>query len=210
MLSDIRQLGLAFNDKMENYVDLKIARDKLPEVLADKVCLIVLDDIWNVDHAQPFINAIGPRCRLLITTRDGGIVSAIEANEHRLGVLNDAAALLFFANWCDKETGSLPHEAVSVAKECGNLPFALALCGAMARDGTSWPDMLDALKEADLTFIEKKFPNYPYTDVLKSLKVSVDALANENPEAVMHYQKLVVFHSHRIGRVHMLRLEGAE
>jgi len=197
ILSNLRQLGLAFNDKIENYVDLKTARDKLPGVLADKVCMIVLDDIWNVAHAEPFINAIGPRCRLLITTRDGGIASALEANEHRLGVLSDAAALRFLANWCDEEVGSLPHEAVSVAKECGNLPFALALCGAMERDGTSWPDMLDALKEADLTFIEKKFPNYPYTDVLKSLKISVDALESEYPEAVKHYQNLVVFHSHK-------------
>ena len=197
IFSNLRQLGLAFDGKIENYVDLKTARDKLPRVLADKVCLIVLDDIWNVAHAEPFINAIGPRCRLLITTRDGGIASVLEANEHRLSVLSDAAALRFLANWCDKEVGSLPHESVSVAKECGNLPFALALCGAMARDGTSWPYILAALKEADLTFIEKKFPNYPYTDVLKSLKVSVDALANEDPEAVKHYQKLVVFHTHK-------------
>jgi len=197
ILSNLRQLGLAFDDKIENYVDLKTARDKLPGVLADKVCLIVLDDIWNVAHAEPFINAIGSRCRLLITTRDGGIASSLEANEHCLGVLSDAGALRFLANWCDKEVGSMPHEAVSVAKECGNLPFALALCGAMERDGTSWPDMLDALKEADLTFIEKKFPNYPYTDVLKSLKISVDALESESPEAVKHYLKLVVFHSHK-------------
>jgi WD40 repeat protein len=197
MLSNLRQLGLAFDDKMENYVDLKTARDKLPGVLADKVCLIVLDDIWNVDHAQPFINALGPRCRLLITTRDGGIVSSLEANEHRLGVLSDAAALRFLANWCSKEVDSLPPDAVSVAQECGNLPFALALCGAMARDGTSWPDMLDAWKGADLTFIEKKFPNYPYTNVLKLLKISADALENEYPEAVKYYQKLVVFHTYK-------------
>ena len=197
LLSNVRQFGLAFNDKMENYVDIKTARDKLPGMLADKVCLIVLDDIWNVAHAEHFINALGPRCRLLITTRDGGIASAIEANEHRLGVLTDAAALRFLATWCGKEVDSLPHEAVAVATECGTLPFALALCGAMARDGTSWPDMLDALKEADLTFIEKKFPNYPYTDVLKSLKISVDTLANEDPEAVKQYQKLVVFYSHK-------------
>ena len=148
-------------------------------------------------HAEPFINAIGLRCRLLITTHDSGIASALEANEHRLGVLTDAAALRFLANWCNREGGSLPHDAVSVAKECGNLPFALALCGAMARDGTSWPYVVAALKEADLTFIEKKLPNYPYTDVLKSLKISVDALASEYPEAVKHYKKLVVFHTHK-------------
>ena len=33
--------------------------------------------------------------------------------------------------------------------------------------------------------------------VLKSLKISVDALESEEPEAVKHYQNLVVFHSHK-------------
>ena len=52
--------------------------------------------------------------------------------------------------------------------ECGRLPFALALCGAMARDGAPWADLLDALAEADLAFLRKQFPNYPYPDVLRA------------------------------------------
>lgn len=181
--SNLKLVGTAFGDDPVNYVDLDTARARLPGVLSDKVCLIVLDDVWNVAHATPFVNALGPRCRLLVTTRDGSLVTALGAEEHSLDVLTDAAALQLLANWCDQDVGSLPSEAVSVASECGNLPLALALCGAMARDGTPWSDMLEALEEADLTFIEGKIPNYPYPDVLKALKVSVDALAKENPAA---------------------------
>ena len=191
--SNLLLVGTAFGDDPVNYVDLDTARARLPWVLSDKVCMIVLDDVWNVAHATPFVNALGPRCRLLITTRDGSLVTALGAQEHGLDVLTDAAALQLLANWCDQDVGSLPTEAVSVASECGNLPLALALCGAMARDGTPWSDMLEALEEADLTFMEGKIPNYPYPDVLKALKVSVDALAKENPAAAEHYYKLAVF-----------------
>jgi len=68
--SNLLLVGLAFGDEPGNYADLETALVHLPRVLADKVCLIVLDDVWNVTHAAPFINALGPRCRLLITTRD--------------------------------------------------------------------------------------------------------------------------------------------
>jgi hypothetical protein len=191
--SNLKLVGTAFGDDPVNYVDLDTVRARLPRVLSDKVCLIVLDDVWNVAHAAPFVNALGPRCRLLITTRDGSLVTALGALEHSLDVLTDAAALQLLANWCDQDVGSLPSEAVSVASECGNLPLALALCGAMACDGTPWSDMRDALQEADLTFIEGEIPNYPYPDVLKALKVSVDALAKDNPAAAEHYHKLAVF-----------------
>ena len=82
-----------------------------------------------------------------------------------------------------------------MAGECGRLPFALALCGAMARDGAPWADLLDALAEADLAFLHKQFPNYPYPDVLRALKVSVDALAASDPAWAKHYGELAVFPS---------------
>ncbi len=61
------------------------------------------------------------------------------------------------------------------------------------RDGTPWADLLDALREADLSFLEKTFPNYPYSDVMKSLKVSVDVLTRTEPSAATRYHELAVF-----------------
>ena len=76
--SNLLLVGTAFGDDPVNYVDLDTTRARLPGVLSDKVCLIVLDDLWNVAHATPFVNAPGPRCRLLVTTRDGSLVTALE------------------------------------------------------------------------------------------------------------------------------------
>lgn len=193
LVRNLALVGQAFDDDPQHYLDLPRGKARLAEVLADKVCLFVLDDIWDMTHAEAFVNALGPRCRLLITTRDGGLATGLGAQEHRLDVLSDDAALKLLADWSEQTVDSLPPEARAVADECGNLPFALALCGAMARDGTPWADLLDALRQADLAFIEVQFPNYPYPNVLKSLKVSVDALARIDPAWEKHYLELAVF-----------------
>lgn len=193
LVRNLSLVGQAFDDALQHYLDVQSGKTRLAEVLADRACLLVLDDIWDVTHAEAFLNALGPRCRLLITTRDGGLATALGAKEHRLDVLGDYAALKLLADWSEQSMETLPPEARAVADECGNLPFALALCGAMARDGTPWADLLDALREADLAFIEQQLPNYPYPDVLKSFKVSVDALARTDPLGAQHYQELAVF-----------------
>jgi hypothetical protein len=61
-----------------------------------------------------------------------------------------------------------------VAEECDGLPLALGVCGARARDGAAWSDLLDALNEADLEFLE-----FQDKSVLKALRVSVDALSDD-------------------------------
>jgi hypothetical protein len=131
--------------------------------------------------------------RLLITTRDAGLTSALGAQEQLLDVLTSEASLRQLADWAGCEPSMLPQEAQLVAAECGNLPFALALCGALVRDGLSWADLLEALDEADLTLIEKQFPNYPYPDVLRCLAVSVDAFAKANLQGAQRYHELAVF-----------------
>ena len=91
-------------------------------------------------------------------------------------VLSDEQALALLAEWSGQVRETLAEGARQVAEECGNLPLALTLCGTMARDGTTWPDLLDALREADLAFIEARLPNYAFPNVLRALRVSVDML----------------------------------
>ena len=193
LLGNMQAVGTAFGDAEEKYVDEVSARQHLPNVLADKVCLIILDDVWSMEQVEPFWNALGPRCRLLVTTRDGNLVTALGAEEHRVDVLSDDQALALLAEWSGQVRETLADDARQVANQCGYLPLALALCGAMARDGTSWPDLLDALRETDLTFIKARLPNYPFPNVLRALGVSVEMLGREDPAAVERYYELAVF-----------------
>lgn len=193
MLDVYRQLGQAFDDDLGHYETEATASDRLPALLADKVTLLVLDDVWDIQHATPFVNALGPRCRMIVTTRDSSIVAALGAVEHRLHTLSESASLQLLADWTGIEVRDLPEAARKVVAQCGQLPFALAICGAMALAGVPWVDLLEALQEADLEFLEERLPNYPYPNVLRALKVSVDVLERSSPEGARHYLQLAVF-----------------
>jgi WD40 repeat protein len=189
----LRQVGLAFQDEPQYYVELADGKNRLHQILADKVCLLVLDDVWQLEPLEPLVGALGPRCRLLLTTRDAGLVSALEAQELPLDVLPCDAAAQLLAGWVELEVNDLPAAAREVARECGYLPLALALCGALARDGLSWSDLREALQAADLTYIEKELPHYPFPNVFKALQVSVDFLARQHPDRAERYRELAVF-----------------
>ena len=139
------------------------------------------------------LEACDHRSRLLVTTRDAGLATAIGCEELPLAALDDQSALQLLAQWSNNTPENLPSVAHQIADECGRLPFALACCGAMRRDGIPWTDLLAALQAADLAFLEATFPAYPHPTVSQCLTVSLDALARTAPELVQLYRDLAVF-----------------
>jgi WD40 repeat protein len=167
------------------------AKDALREALEGRAALLVLDDAWTIDHADAF-SATAPPARLIITTRNNEVLVGIGAEEHRVDVLSPSDALKMLAEWVgQKSPDKLPVEAADVAKECGYLPLALAMIGAMIRlRPTGWNDALRRLKRADLAAIKRAFPGYPYPDLLRAIEVSVEALEGPDREC---YLDLAVF-----------------
>ena len=100
-----------------------------------------------------------------------------------MDVPSSSDALKMLAEWTGKENPDrLPPEAAEVAKECGYLPLALAMIGAMIRSKPSsgptstslgWKDALTRLRRADLETIKRVFPGYPYPNLLRAIEVSV-------------------------------------
>ena len=64
-LGNMRRVGDALGDDPQHYVEEPTAKLHLATVLAAKVCLIILDDVWSMDQVEAFRDALGPRCRLL-------------------------------------------------------------------------------------------------------------------------------------------------
>lgn len=145
LIGYMRLIGTKFGDDAANYSSKEEAKGSLSKVLSDKVCLIILDDIWKVPQATPFFNALGSRCRLLITTRNDDVITSFGAQEHKIELLSKPEALKLLANWCEQDRDSLPSEVADIARECGYLPLALSICGAMAKSGIVWSDILEAL-----------------------------------------------------------------
>ncbi|MBE7468959.1 MAG: hypothetical protein DPW09_03360 [Anaerolineae bacterium] len=184
------QLAESLGDPIRIFGDAQQGRARLSELLAERTCLLILDDVWQTAHAEAF-NALGPQGRLLLTSRDAALIRAMGAAEHRLGVLSQAQALELLAQWAAQPVETLPPEAKTTAKACGYLPLALAMLGAQVRGKPDrWANVLHKLQTADLAKIRQAFPHYPYPNLLLALQVSVEAL---EPELQARYLELAVF-----------------
>ena len=188
--SKLQQAAAALRDNLAEYTSIPLARMRLSQALAGKECLLVLDDVWNEADTEPFIRAVdtNPRCRVLITTRNFGVVSALGAEAHRLDVMTDEQASELLAKWSGQPATTLPPEARAVVRECGNLPLAIAMIGAMVgRDSRRWENALYKLRTADLEKIRRTFPDYPYPDLMRAIEVSFEALGNPLRERYLDF-----------------------
>jgi WD40 repeat protein len=174
-------LASALGDKQAAFTEIGLGKARLRELFAEKACLLILDDIWCLDDATPF-DVLGERCQMLVTTRDAAIVTGLGGEEYQLAVLDAQQALALLADWANQPQILHPtlqnDVALQVARECGYLPLALAMVGAMMRGKppNRWQNILEKLRSADLEKIKQQFPDYPYPDLLKALAVSVAAL----------------------------------
>jgi len=164
--------------------DPRRGRKLLEERFGDSAVLLVLDDVWDHRHALEF-DVLGPASRLLLTTRDAAVLTAIGAEREIVSRLPEGAALSLLATWAGCSGVALPEAAHGVVRECGFLPLALALAGARVRDGTPWDVVLKALEQGRLEFLD-----HPYRSVFGSLRPSVDALP---PDERQRYLELAVF-----------------
>jgi WD40 repeat protein len=167
--------------------DVQAGKVVLSQLLKDKRCLLILDDIWDAADFDPF-DVLGNRCRVLITSRYGSMLQGLGMQPHALDMLGIDDALALLSAWTSIPADKMPANASTLAQECGRLPLALALCGAQIRDGALWDDVLAALREADLAFLD-----HPNGSLLKSIKVGLDALERENASHATLYRALAVF-----------------
>ncbi|MBV6519186.1 MAG: hypothetical protein DCC43_12425 [Candidatus Brocadia sp.] len=107
-----------------------------------------MDDIWKRKHAEAFL-AGGPRCRLLITTRDRGIAYEIGAEEQSVPFMTSAEALQLLEEWT---TGALSNTdsgtKEKIVNRLGRLPLAVKLAGAQLKrqKPDEWLKTFDVLK----------------------------------------------------------------
>ena len=87
----------ALGDEREiTRVDSESGKARLSQLIADKACLLILDDVWKIEHAKAF-NFTSPRSSLLITTRIAGILDEMGVVPHRIEVLSEVEALQLMA-----------------------------------------------------------------------------------------------------------------
>ncbi len=173
----------------DKFSSLDQGKGALRQLLAAKAVLLVLDDVWRAADAQPF-DVLGPRCRMLVTTRDKGILDTLHGELVPVSLFTERESLQLLAEAVNVAPAALPAEAREVARECGCLPLALALCGGMAKSGHAWSDIVEALREADLEWPENREAVEQHRTIWNAMKVSYDALPEQEKP---RFAELAVF-----------------
>ncbi|HEY2294149.1 MAG TPA: NB-ARC domain-containing protein [Thermoanaerobaculia bacterium] len=176
------------------FSSLEAAIARLSELLADRDLLIVIDDVWDRAHMDPFLQG-GPRCTRLITTR---LVDALPPRAQKLivGAMSSEEAVgLLGYGLSDKEEGTLQH----LAGRLGDWPILLKLVNGVLRyriQDTGQP-FLDAAAYVDgdltasgLTAFDSDSPAERNQAVKMTMGVSLKHLT-ENEQS--RYQELSIF-----------------
>lgn len=145
-------------------------RGRLQARFAGRRVLLMLDDVWSSDAVRA-LQVLGDQGRYLVTTRDGEILTALASYPFSLGAMSNGPAMSLLGSWSGIPTEELPDIATELAGECGYVPLALAVAGALVRDGTSWESVLSAVRDGKVTYLQ-----HGHASVFSSLRASVDAL----------------------------------
>jgi len=192
-LALMAELARLLGDPPQHHATLGESATRLASLLQPRSLLIVLDNTWLPDQAEPLVDVLGSACRLLLTTRRADLAQTLGAPAIALELPDEAVALKHLADWAGVAPDTLPPEAAEVAGECGRLPFALALNGAMHQQGIAWADLAAALRAHELDFAEQRFKGYPHPTVLKSLGLSLQSLDAEDAAAGARLRELAAF-----------------
>jgi hypothetical protein len=116
---------------------------QLRTLLSDKAVLLVVDDVWNPEHVEPF-RAGSEACRVLVTTREAAIIGA---TCYDLDVMTPQQSLVLLEQCIGGQLSSSEQkQAKALAKTVGHLPLALELAAAQVTDGLSWSELLSDLQ----------------------------------------------------------------
>jgi len=192
-LALMAELARLLGDPPQHHATLGESSTRLASLLQARSLLVVLDNAWQPEQTEPLVDVMGPACRLLLTTRRADLAQGLGAPAIALELPDEAVALKHLADWAGVAPDALPAEAAEVARECGRLPFALALNGAMFQLGMAWADLVAALRAHELDFAEQRFKGYPHPTVLKSLGLSMQSLDAEDAAAGERLRELAAF-----------------
>jgi hypothetical protein len=173
----MQEVRRALGDKPDREETESECVNRYRTLLQEKAALVIVDDIWRTSDLEPFL-AKSRRSRLLFSTRDGAIAAATGAVEHTVDLLTPGQARALLAHWAGCSAEALLAEAGDLVRECGRLPLALSMIGAMLRGKPPgyWSHVLALLRRADLAKIRAQFPFYAHADLLGAVQVSVEAL----------------------------------
>jgi len=160
------------------YEDIEdITTAVIKRILSDKKVLLILDDIWDINHLKKF-NILNSQSKLIITTRQQNIVKGIDAKDYSIDILSPEQSLILLENKIGKINEHLIEIAEKILIRCGYLPLAITIIGSIlkGKDIEWWEDVLKDLENAKLENIKFDNLNEPHQNLYKVIHLSVNYL----------------------------------
>lgn len=172
--------------------------DRKEHVVADDLSvLLILDDVWDVSQFETVVNQIGPRGRILITTRNRALLTRIGAKIVEAAAFSREDSMQLLSNYSRTPVKELPVEASRLISLLGGLPLGLAVSAAMASEDISWRDVLAAITHADLSTMEAALPNYIHPGFHRAQQANLEMLERKFPGSQSRYHELASFDGSR-------------
>ena len=132
LVAAIAKLYDALTDELPDFVDVEQGARRLAEKLADRDCLIVIDDVWNPAHVRPFLRG-GDRCARLITTRFAHIAVEANAKQNTVDEMTGDQAVEMLLTRIDNHPDE--REALqALAQRLGEWPLMLEIANGILRE----------------------------------------------------------------------------
>jgi hypothetical protein len=126
--------------------------------------LLIVDDVWEAAHVEPFRRMLGAGCALLVTTRESGIAQGLAPTPnavYKLPVLSEKSALELLRALAPDVVNKHSQECQELVRDLECLPLALHVAGHMlnteARMGWGVTTMLKEVRDA-AKLLGKKAP----------------------------------------------------
>lgn len=180
IFSELTGWGRALNiPTISEARSIEEASELLAGALRTKRALLIVDDVWDAAHLEPF--RVGGRgCALLTTTRLPEVARAIATPQdvYILGVLSEADALTLLRTLAPTVVAQNEVASTELVNDLECLPLALHVAGQLlhteASLGFGVDDLLTSIREG-ATIIEAKAPE-DRSDVATSTTPTVAAL----------------------------------
>ncbi len=137
---------------------------QLTAALRDKRVLLIIDDIWQAEHAFPF-RIGGQHSAHVLTSRLNDVATALSptaSDLYHLSVLNDESALALLHALTPETTSAYPDESQQLIHDLEGLPLAIHVAGRLlqneARLGWGIQDLLQEIRQG-ASLLEAKAPS---------------------------------------------------
>lgn len=180
----IGELGGTIPDIAPSRESLK---NSLGKLLRTRQCLLILDDVWKLQHARWFQFDI-PGCCLLITTRDADMARRLGAVVRQIRVMTKAEASNLLSRWGGERIAAMDsHTKEAILERLGRLPLAIRLAGSQLNrrsNPSDWLESLDAMHLKESRIYET------HDSLAATFTLSLDDL---NPKERHLYAALAIF-----------------